>query len=45
MEVFSSIISTLSGWLYSYILIIMLIAAGLYFSVRTGFVQFRMFRE
>ena len=45
MEVFSSIISTLSGWLYSYILIIMLIAAGLYFSVRTGFVQFRLFRE
>ena len=45
MEVFISIISTLSGWLYSYILIIMLIAAGLYFSVRTGFVQFRLFRE
>lgn len=45
MEVFSSIISTLSNWLYSYILIIMLIAAGLYFSVRTGFVQFRLFRE
>ena len=39
MEVFSSIISTLSNWLYSYI------AAGLYFSVRTGFVQFRLFRE
>ena len=45
METFASIISTISGWLYSYILIALLIAAGLYFTVRTGFVQFRYVAE
>ena len=45
METFASIISTISGWLYSYILIALLIAAGLYFTVRTGFVQFRLLGE
>ena len=45
METFASIISSISGWLYSYILIALLIAAGLYFTVRTGFVQFRLLRD
>lgn len=45
MESFASIVSTISGWLYSYILIALLIFAGLYFTLRTGFVQFRMLRE
>ena len=45
MEVFASIVRTISGWLYSYILIALLIFAGLYFTLRTGFVQFRMLRE
>ena len=45
METFASIVSSISGWLYSYILIALLIAAGLYFTVRTGFVQFRLFGE
>lgn len=45
METFASIISTISGWLYSYILIALLIAAGLYFTIRTGFVQFRYVAE
>ena len=45
METFASIISSISGWLYSYILIALLIAAGLYFTVRTGFVQFRLLGE
>lgn len=45
METFAGIVSSISGWLYSYILIALLIAAGLYFTVRTGFVQFRLFGE
>lgn len=45
METFSSIVSTISGWLYSYILIALLIGAGMYFTVRTKFVQFRLLGE
>ena len=40
-----SIISSISEYLYSYILIILLIAGGFYFTVRTGFVQFRLLGE
>ncbi len=40
-----SMIGMLNNWLYTYILVILLIAAGLYFSIRTKFVQFRMFGE
>lgn len=40
-----SIISHISNYLYTYILIILLISAGLYFTVRTKFVQFRLFDE
>lgn len=39
------IIGTLNDWLYTYILVILLLAAGLYFSIRTKFVQFRLFGE
>ncbi len=45
MEAFASIVSTISGWLYSYILIALLIAGGLYFTLRTKFVQFRLLGE
>ena len=45
MEVFASIVGTISGWLYGYILIALLILAGLYFTVRTGFIQFRLLGE
>ena len=38
-------IGTLSDWLYTYILVILLIAAGLYFTLRTRFVQLRLFAE
>lgn len=40
-----SIISYVNNALYSYILIILLIAGGIYFSVRTKFVQFRLLKE
>ena len=42
---FAQIINTLSDLLYSYILIILLLGTGIYFSIRTRFVQFRMLRE
>ena len=39
------LISGVNDVLYSYILLIILVLGGLYFSVRTGFVQFRLFGE
>ena len=45
MEAFANIIGLISGFLYSYILIALLIAAGLYFTIKTGFIQFRLFGE
>lgn len=42
---FAQIINTLSDLLYSYILIILLLGTGIYFSIRTHFLQFRMLRE
>ncbi len=42
---FDQIISTLNNALYSYILIIILVAGGLYFTLRTKCVQFRLFKE
>lgn len=45
MEFIGGIISSISGYMYSYILIALLIAAGLYFSFRTKFVQVRLLGE
>ena len=42
---FDSIIGFINDALYSYILIIVLVLGGLYFSFRTKFVQFRMLGE
>lgn len=39
------IISNVNDALYSYILIILLLLGGLYFLIRTRFVQFRLFKE
>lgn len=39
------IIASISNFMYSYLLIILLLAVGLYFTIRTKFVQFRMFKE
>lgn len=39
------LISKVNDALYSYILIILLVAGGLYFTVRTKFAPFRLFRE
>lgn len=45
MILIESIISTISNYMYSYILIVLLIGAGIYFTVRTKFVQLRLFKE
>ena len=42
---FSDFISTINDALYSYILIIILVIGGLYFTFRTKFVQFRLLKE
>lgn len=42
---FEQLISTVNNALYSYILIIILIFGGLYFTCRTRFVQFRLLKE
>ena len=42
---FGALLSNTSNFLYTYILIALLIFAGLYFTVRTRGVQFRLFPE
>lgn len=45
MAALDGIISMLNNWMYSYIMIAMLIVLGLFFTFRTGFVQFKMIPE
>jgi len=40
--VFNNLLASLNDFLYSYILIFLLVAAGIYFTIRTKFVQFRL---
>lgn len=44
-EAFSKLIESVSNFMYSYLLIILLLAVGLYFTFRTKFVQFRLLGE
>lgn len=41
----NDIVLAISNFMYTYLLIIILLAGGFYFTFRTRFVQFRMFRE
>ena len=41
----NDVIASVNDALYSYILIIVLVLGGLYFTIRTKFVQFRLFKE
>ncbi len=41
----NNIVSAVNDALYSYILIILLVACGIYFTIRTKFAPFRLFRE
>ncbi|MFT9598030.1 alanine/glycine:cation symporter family protein [Mesobacillus sp.] len=45
MEIFNNIISELNNYMWSYILIAVLVVLGTYFTFRTRFVQFKFFPE
>lgn len=45
MDILNSILGNISDFMYTYILIILLVVVGLYFTLRTKFVQFRLFPE
>lgn len=45
MDAILKLIGNMNTFLWSYILIVMLITLGLYFTFRTKFVQFRYFGE
>ena len=42
---FATLIGNISGFMYGKLLIVLLLAVGLYFTFRTKFVQFRLFKE
>lgn len=42
---FASLVGSISNVMYSYVLIILLLAAGVFFSLRSRFVQLRLLRE
>lgn len=45
MAVFEQIIMTVNGWLWDYLLLILLVGTGVWFTIRTGFIQVRGFGE
>ena len=45
VEVLSNYLDAFDGWMYTYLLLILLAAAGIYFTIRTKFVQFRLLKE
>lgn len=45
MELFNAVLGTLSEYLYTYVLIVLLVGTGIYFTLRTKFVQIRMLPE
>lgn len=45
MEIFKSIVSTINGYLYYPVLIIILLACGLYFTIKTGLIQFNLLSD
>lgn len=45
MDVFNRIFDFSNDYLWGYVLIIMLVGIGLYFTIRSRFVQFRMIKE
>ena len=45
MEIFSNIINSINTFMWSYLLVVLLIGTGVYFTFKTKFVQFRHFKE
>lgn len=44
-EILKEFLTTFNDYFYTYILIVLLLFFGLYFSFKTGFVQFRLFKD
>ena len=42
---FNNLLNTINNYLYSNLLIILLVFTGLFFSIRTRFIQIRMLKE
>lgn len=42
MDLLNSLIGTINDFMYGYILVGLLVVVGIYFTIRTGFVQFRL---
>ena len=45
MSFIENLVGNINSFMYSYLLLYMLVGIGLYFTIRTGFVQFRMIPE
>ncbi|MEG2740541.1 alanine/glycine:cation symporter family protein [Clostridium sp.] len=45
MNFFNNIVSSLNNFLWSYVLIALLLILGIYFTIKSNFVQFRYFKE
>lgn len=45
MDKFTSLVGTLNTFMWSYVLIVLLIGGGIYFTFKTKFVQFKYFKE
>ena len=45
MSIFENFVGEINNFMYTYLLVYMLIGIGLFFTIRTGFVQFRMIPE
>lgn len=45
MEAVSKMVSTLNGYLWDPVLMFLLVGAGIFFSVQTGFIQIRRFKD
>ncbi|MBR2834267.1 MAG: sodium:alanine symporter family protein [Coriobacteriales bacterium] len=45
MDALTDLVSTINGYLSNWVLLILLIAMGLFFTIRTKFIQFRCFGE
>ena len=45
LEFLENATSSINDALYSYVLVILLVVGGVYFTIRTRFVQFRLLKE
>lgn len=41
----NNILTEINNWMYTYLLLFLLVGTGIYFSIRTGFVQLRLLKE